>query len=248
MAAPNLITGRGLATYWRSRRQAAKLRHVNHYLAYSESRQQPTASNYTTLAVEHANLLTALDQADQAGQWDSVCRLMTSLDSYLDVRGYWAERRTWLERATRAAEAAGRAGQAAVFDSNLFSLVYNTVGPGATNQEYLALLTIFQRHLITFQQLGDQKNIAVTCHQLGLLEQARGNYTEARDYYQSSLVFKERLADKAGLAATLHQLGALAHRQGDYATAQRYYQQSLERAEETGSATAMVPGLHQLGI
>ena len=216
-----IMVGRKVdAKRWRTRRQKTIIRHLTKFLAYTKEHEQASAANYKALDDERDNLIKALSQGHATKQWEQLCHLTELLDGYLDIRGYWGERRIGLERAVDAANALGWEGNAAAFDCNLFIITYNTVGLGATDQEYLHLLKIFHRHLATFHRLGDRQNIAIVCHYLGLLEQARHNYAEAKDYYRQSLAFKTELGDQSGVAATLHQLGTLAHQQNQADKAQ----------------------------
>ncbi|MEV0360262.1 tetratricopeptide repeat protein [Nocardia sp. NPDC050697] len=84
-------------------------------------------------------------------------------------------------------------------------------------------------------------------HQLGILAQARGDYSEAERRYQQSLTIEEELGNRAGMARSFHQLGILAQDRGDYSEAERRYQQSLTISEELGDRAGMAGGFHQLG-
>lgn len=234
--------------YWRNHRKATNARYIQRYLLRAENYNQPTATNYEVLNSERINLLAAMEQAYQTKQWNQVTLFMKYLDSYLEVRGYWAELRTGLEQATTAANAIGHHVDAATFDSNLFRLIQNTTGFGGTNQEYLQILKIFLHHLQTFHTSNDKQNIAITCHQLGILEQTRGNYQEAEDYYQQSLAIKQEINDQAGIAATFHQLGTLAHKWGNYTSANKYYQQSFSLVTALDDQAAIARILHQLAV
>ena len=68
---------------------------------------------------------------------------------------------------------------------------------------YAALAAIQER-------LGDERGVAITYHQLGIVTQERRAFDEVEAWYRKSLAVKERLGDDLGAAATHHQLGCIA--------------------------------------
>ena len=89
---------------------------------------------------------------------------------------------------------------------------------------------------------------ATHLHQLGILAQSRGDYTEAEHRYQQSLTIDEKLGNRASMASSYHNLGSLAQDRGDYTEANRRYQQSLTINEELGNRVGMSSSYHHLGM
>ncbi len=99
-----------------------------------------------------------------------------------------------------------------------------------------------------FEELGNKSGIAITLHQLGIINQDQGNYEEAVRLYQQSLKIDEELGNKGGIASSLHQLGNIHYQQGNYEEAVKLYQQSLKIDEELGNKGGIANTLHQLGM
>ncbi|MBU0493119.1 MAG: tetratricopeptide repeat protein [Chloroflexi bacterium] len=222
-------------------RDAVHARLLAHYLAYAQAHKQPPAADYDALEAERPNLLAAMDRAYQAEQWATVRRFMWALDEYLDVRGYWSERRTRLEQAIRAAEAEGHQRDAAAFGANWAGVLYRTGNWATARWEYQRVLTIFE-------ELGKPLEIATVYHQLGLLAQSTGAHAEARQLYHHSLDIVEEQGDMASIAKTLNQLGSLAQDTGNYAEARRLYRRSLGIKEQLGDKVGIATTLHGLGL
>jgi tetratricopeptide (TPR) repeat protein/CHAT domain-containing protein len=94
----------------------------------------------------------------------------------------------------------------------------------------------------------ERADYAQLIHNFGVLQQARGDYEGALDYYGRSLKIKEELGNKAGVASSLHQLGNLQYLRGDYEGALDYYGRSLKIKEELGDKAGVARSLHQLGM
>ncbi len=84
-------------------------------------------------------------------------------------------------------------------------------------------------------------------HHLGILEQAQGNYAEARRLYNESLRIMQQLGDLRGMSRSLGQLGILEQAQGNYAEARRLYNESLRIMQQLGDLRGMSSSLHELG-
>jgi tetratricopeptide (TPR) repeat protein len=82
--------------------------------------------------------------------------------------------------------------------------------------------------------------VARSLHNLGVLQQAQGNYAEALRLYEQSLKVKEALGDKAGVAISLGQLGKLAQDQGRHREAMAYYLPALALFQALNSPYAQL--------
>jgi tetratricopeptide (TPR) repeat protein len=98
-----------------------------------------------------------------------------------------------------------------------------------------------------WEALGDKAGVASSLHQLGMLQQAQGNYAEAVGLYEQSRQVLEALGDKVGVASSLHQLGNVQYLQGNYAEAVGLYEQSLKLKEALGDKAGVARSFGQLG-
>jgi tetratricopeptide (TPR) repeat protein len=95
---------------------------------------------------------------------------------------------------------------------------------------------------------GQQKNLAITCHQLGMMAGERGRLDEAEDWYRKSLAIEVDIADKTGMASTFHQIGIIAQYRGQLDEAEEWYRKSLAIREECGGLAGVGASYHQLGM
>ncbi|MDQ3014012.1 MAG: tetratricopeptide repeat protein, partial [Acidobacteriota bacterium] len=93
----------------------------------------------------------------------------------------------------------------------------------------------------------ERADTAVLMHNFGVLQQGRGNYEAALDYYQRSLKIEEENGDVAGVASSLHQLGRVQQERGDYEATLDYYQRSLKIAKEIGDMAGVASSQGQIG-
>ena len=93
----------------------------------------------------------------------------------------------------------------------------------------------------------ERADAAVLMHNFGVLQQERGNYEAALDYYQRSLKIAEEIGDVAGVANSLHQIGRVQQERGNYEVALDYYQRSLKILEELGDVAGVASSLHNIG-
>ncbi|MDH4048525.1 MAG: tetratricopeptide repeat protein [Gammaproteobacteria bacterium] len=76
----------------------------------------------------------------------------------------------------------------------------------------------------------DNKEVAASYNNLGVLARTQGNYAVARENYERALDIRRRVlpADHPQIAISLNNLGALFYAEGDYARAADYFSESLE--------------------
>ncbi|MGH9752611.1 MAG: tetratricopeptide repeat protein, partial [Blastocatellia bacterium] len=94
----------------------------------------------------------------------------------------------------------------------------------------------------------ERDDAARLMHNLGVLQQGRGNYEEALDYYQRSLKIAEEIGDVESVAGSLHQIGWVQQERGNYEAALDYYQRSLKIKEEIGDVAGVASSLHNIGM
>ena len=123
----------------------------------------------------------------------------------------------------------------------LGSILYNIAEPDVT-------FKMLEKARSIFEKLGNQWAIAMTLSNLGMIEEQRGNYDEAKRLYNGSLTIKRKLGDQLGIANTLANLGMIEQNRGNYDEAKRLYNESLEMEKRLGDQLGIAGTLHQLGI
>lgn len=217
------------------RTEGLKERFVAYFLAYAEDHPEVTKEDLDALDDERENLLAALDYAYAAEDWGSVIRLAdeicTPVTGLLGVRGYWDEALKWGERAAQTARQVNLPAMEAILSVHVGTMRYQ-------RGDYAKAREAHQKALRFFQQAGDERNIAVALHQLGIIAQLQGHYQEAKDLYDQSLEIKRQLGDQAGIASSLHNLGTLAEETGNKEEAGQRYREALAIFERLGSPEA----------
>jgi tetratricopeptide (TPR) repeat protein len=171
----------------------------------------------------------------------TILQFMSSLDGFLDMRGYWNEYGISLNQAVKSANALNGGREKAVWVHNL-GILAQKMG------NYPEARKLYQQSLKIDQELGDKSGVSKSLHELGRLAQATGEYDEARKLYQQSLKIKQELGDKRGVSSSLHQLGTLAQDTGEYDEARKLYQQSLKIKQELGDKNGFAFSLAQLAL
>jgi len=227
------------------RTEVLKERFVAHFLAYAEAHPEVTKEDLDALDDERENLLTALDYAYAAQDWESMIRIADEIcapnTGVLGVRGYWDEAMKWAERVAEAARRAHLPAVAAVFSGHVGTIRFQ-------RGDYTEAREAHQEALLFFQQAGDERNVGAAFHQLGMVAQAQGDYEKAKNLYNQSLEIKTTLSDQATIAASLYQLGTIAQAQGDYQEAETLCNRTLKIATDLGDQAGMARSLYQLGI
>jgi len=223
------------------RRDDFRRRFVGHFEHYAGQHALTSPEDFGALEDEKENLLAALAIAFEVKRWHPVVSIRSSLEEYLDLRGYWEEAIRTGEMALQAARELKAPQGIACFAHNLAVVYYHRGEVVKAGKLYLESLEIKRR-------LGDQSGIAKTLHQLGMLAHHQGSIEEARRLYGESLEIKRKLGDQSLMATTLHQLGMLAHHQGSIEEARRLYGESLEIKRKLGDQSGIAGTLHQLGM
>jgi Tetratricopeptide repeat len=72
------------------------------------------------------------------------------------------------------------------------------------------------------EKFGDKYGAAITCHELGRINQLQGDFLGAEGWYRKALDIDESLGDEHGAASTCGQLGILARLQGCFDESARW--------------------------
>lgn len=97
-----------------------------------------------------------------------------------------------------------------------------------------------------FKRHGNQSGIAAILHQLGTIEQRRGNYPDAIELFNESIETWRAVKNDLGAAMALHHLGMIEGAKKDYRLARRFYNLSLEIKRELGARPEMAVTLSNL--
>lgn len=105
-----------------------------------------------------------------------------------------------------------------------------------------------ERALELFRAAGAPGDAASVELQLGMLDEAVGNYTAARERYTSALTVFTELGDHAEISRARHCLGGLAVLLRDTKAARAHYDAALASDRERGDDEGIAATIHQLGI
>ncbi len=166
-------------------------------------------------------------------------RLAAGLWQYWDLRGYFSEGRSWLkqllsvspERTTARARALNAAGGLAW-------------GQG----DFTAARALLSESLAIQKELGNQRDIAAGCLNLGILSISQGDYLSAHPLLEESLRIFRAMEHRQGISNVLNTLGTWASDQGEYADARRHFEESLALRRELGDKRGVAIVLGNLGV
>jgi tetratricopeptide (TPR) repeat protein len=220
---------------------------ANYFLGYAQNFRE----NFDMLEKEKENILSGMNWAvskrdsstgeEKKNLSRMVLQFMSTLDSFLDTRGYWNEYGISLNQAVESANV--------LENSMVLAICVHNLGIHAQKRgNYPEARQLHQQSLKIAKELGDESGMSSSLHEMGMLAQDIGEYDEARQLYQQSLKIKQELGDKSGVSGSLHQMGMLAQDIGEYDEAWQLYQQSLKIAKELGDKSVESKSLHQMGM
>jgi tetratricopeptide (TPR) repeat protein len=144
----------------------------------------------------------------------------------------------------------------------LFEKNGNKLGMAATlfqmgtivqNRDPSEAVKLFNESLRISRSINDKMQQAAVIHHLGMIEQTRNHYGEARRPYNESLRIKQELGDRSVMAVTLANLGQIELNEWDsdrkrthLDAAERLYKESLDILNESGDAVGIANVLHQM--
>jgi tetratricopeptide (TPR) repeat protein len=112
------------------------------------------------------------------------------------------------------------------------ALMYEQATICEAQGQYALALQLFEHTLVSYEELNDLKNRAVSLHAIAQIHQAQGQYPLALQLFEQSLAIKEELKDQRGKSASLHAIAQIHLNQGQYALALQLFEQSLAIKEE----------------
>jgi tetratricopeptide (TPR) repeat protein len=105
----------------------------------------------------------------------------------------------------------------------------------------------YERALAEFQERGDEREVAKTLGQLGILYYRRYEWDRAIEYCKKSMETFEDLDDHHGLAATYNNLGLVYTHNGKWDRAIEYYEKNMEISEALGDQHGLAQTYNNLG-
>jgi predicted ATPase len=200
-------------------------RHAEHYLALAQAAGLDAARPdqiewLARLERENENFNAALRFA--TGHWNLYRELLGALGAYWNLRGYWQEGRTWLDRGLR-------------LDEGLLpKLKLRLLGHAASielRQGRLARArSLADERLSLARDLGDPAGVVGALMQLGIVALSERNYAEGTKYLREAMREAEQVDDDFNVARAKLNLGWAAAFTGDYGEAERLFVDALARA------------------
>jgi tetratricopeptide (TPR) repeat protein len=89
---------------------------------------------------------------------------------------------------------------------------------------------------------------ALCLNNIGSVHNAKGDYSQALQYFERSLEIMERIGDLKGIASSLNNIGNLYGNTGEYDKALEYDEKSLEIRERIGDQTGIAGSLNNIGF
>jgi DNA-binding SARP family transcriptional activator len=192
-------------------------------------------------AAERASLVSAVEQARQAGLAHLTVDLAACLVPFFEVRVHWDDWQHTHELAREASRKAGdRLGEADAM-RNLANLYLE-------QSRLSEAAAVFERCLPVFRELDDRRREAHTLCSLGTTYRDQGHHDPALACLEASLVLFCELGDQLGASYVRRDIGNLLREQRRYGEALPYYEQALVEARELGDRLGEAQTLRCLGL
>jgi tetratricopeptide (TPR) repeat protein len=107
---------------------------------------------------------------------------------------------------------------------------------------------LYRRAKGIYEKLGDRSRIAITLHQLAMIEEDRGDCDEAEKLHNEGLDIERRLGNRLGVARTLGQLGMVEHARGNYDEAEKLHNRAKKIFEKLGEDSDLAIAVHHLAM
>ncbi|MGI9178947.1 MAG: CHAT domain-containing protein [Longimicrobiaceae bacterium] len=194
--------------------------------------------------IDEGNLRQALGLAERDQEWAAARRILQLLLELWPMQGRIKDtdhlRKQWLRKISDAQGA-----PADPDEEDLVALWYFLMGDEANRFIRAGQLedaeAIYQRMVgaLEAHPQGNEALLAAAYHQLGIVEQLRGELDAAEQWYRRSLEIEEALGNRPGMAQSYHQLGIVEQSRGELDAAEQWYRRSLEIKEALGNRPGM---------
>lgn len=203
--------------------------------------------------IDEGNLRKALDLAERERDWTAAHAILRLLLDLWPMQGRAKDARhllmAWSTQVTGLRTGAWQgAGDDAL---RLWSFLLSKRANFYLRAGELGLASALYRQIIEVLEseadpAGDM--LAVTYHELGMVEQGRGDMNAAEDWYRKSLEVAETLGNRRGMAASYHHLGMVELVRGKLDEAEVWCRKSLDIYRSLGDQPNLAYGYHHLGI
>ena len=187
--------------------------------------------------VEIDNFRSALDFLFENHDLDWGLRLCMALFRFWDMREHLIEGRDRLETILRLAGSAYPKERAKV--SHFLGALTTAQG------DFPAAKRFLEQSLSLYQELGDERGIAVTLNAFAITARDQGDYSAAQANFERSLECWRKLPDRLAVARCLHNLANVVKVRGDYARAQATLQEATATFEEAGDRSGAAWSINQ---
>jgi predicted ATPase/class 3 adenylate cyclase/DNA-binding CsgD family transcriptional regulator len=183
------------------------------------------------LEQEHDNLRAAmqwlLEQGEAGPSREVALRLGAALRRFWDVRSYYSEGRSFLERALTGSE-----GVAASVRAKALRAAANLA---LSQDDHDRVEALCKESLALCRESVDKQGAAYSLYLLGELAWRRSDYIAARSLIEESLAFWREVGKMDVIAWSLSYLADVASEQGEYTRGRTLYEQSLALQRELGN-------------
>lgn len=217
-------------------------RHLDYFLALAEEAEPHLYESeqgwwLERLAVEHANMLAALDACheDPEGSTRGL-RLAAALGRYWHVRGYAELGMAQLDRLLERPEDEDSSGPRARAISVAGALA-------SWRGDLPRAITHLRDALARFRQISDRKGEARVLLALGPALCETGDIEAGHAHCEEALEAARDAGDLRGVATTLVNLGVLAYGRGDRAGAHRLFGEAVELHRQSGDQVTLALAL-----
>jgi tetratricopeptide (TPR) repeat protein len=166
----------------------------------------------------------------------------------LKAVGWLADDQGDIDRAVAAAEEGLRLSAEAEIQKSAAAPFLRILGSAAyVRRDYERATQLFEESLAFSQEVGDEKGVASSLHQLGNVLSDKGDFQRAKAFYEQGLVQFRGLGDTAALARYLVSMGAEFLLQGDHERGARLNEEATELYRRLGSKGGLQYALDNLG-
>ncbi len=190
--------------------------------------------------IEHGNLRTATEWAEQNRQAETALRLAGAMWRFWEMRGYLAEGREVLRKllATEETPETVKARLKALYAAGILA---------DSQCDYSTARNHFDQKLALHRKLGDKWGVANSINNLGIVALRQHDYVGARTLYEESLNLWRELGNERAVALALGNLGNVADLTGDYLAADAFYNEGLELFKNMQDERGVALSLHHMG-
>jgi tetratricopeptide (TPR) repeat protein len=214
---------------------------AQYYILFTRKYRTKNPPCNSFLASERPHIIQTITTCLDRQQWNNVHGLAASIDRFLEMKGYWADRMTILN-----------AGINATREMKNLQNQLTYMGRLGTTCRLLGHVEKAIKHhqeaLMIAQEIGDRDGETNQLIGLGNDYSVISKMPEAIEHYQQALTIAQEIGDRSGEGACLGNLGLYYNDLGQVEKAIEYHKQALTIAQEIGDQRKESAFLGNLGI